>query len=78
MNEESIEMYVDDSGSYLESLVKSRIYLKDLSPSKGSHLVAKMEELLLLEIDLAILGAEKAKSEILKKQSSEDKVRPIK
>lgn len=72
MNDE-IEMYFDnsDSTSYIESLAKTRQYLKNTS------LLTKLDSLIDKEIDLAILGADKAKSEILKK-NKEDTVRPIK
>ena len=72
MNED-VEVFFDksDGSSYLESLCKSREYLKD------SPLLAKLDEAIALELELAIMGAEKAKSEILK-AAPKDNIRPIK
>ena len=72
MNED-IDIYFDksDSTSFIESLGKTRQYLKD------SVLLKKLDLVLEAELDLALLGAEKAKSEILK-LDKENKVRPIK
>ncbi len=61
----------DDGGCFIESLARSRRYLKD------TPLLAKLDKLVSYEIDLAIMGAEKAKSEALKK-NSKDNLRPIK
>ena len=57
---------------FLECLIKSRVHLKNCS-----KLSDKLDELIHAELDLAIMGAEKAKSEILKK-NKDDVVRPIK
>ncbi len=70
MNED-IEMFLDESGCYLESLIKSR---KHLLPT---HLLNKLDLLIEAELDLAIMGAKKAKSEILK-TNPKDNLRPIK
>lgn len=72
MNED-IEVFLDSpqSGSYIESLARTRQYLKDTVV-----LASKLDEAILMELELAILGAEKAKSEILK--ASKDNVRPLK
>lgn len=69
MNEDIIE-YIDDSGGYLESLIKSRKHV-------GDKLLVKLDELIEAELDLAIMGAAKAKSEILKKNKDNTLV-PIK
>ena len=72
MNED-IEVYLDDSGSYLEALIKSRKHLKE-----SEALLQKLDQLISLELDLGVMAAEKAKSEILKKQDKDNIVRPIK
>lgn len=74
MMNEDIEVFFDksDGSSYIESLSKSRQYLKD------SPLLAKLDEVILLELELAKMGAEKAKSEILKAAAKDNVVRPIK
>jgi hypothetical protein len=71
MNDE-VEMFMDQGGgmSFIESLTRARLNLKD------STLMAKLEEVIAAEIELALMGAAKAKSEILK--NSKDTVRPIK
>lgn len=77
MNED-IEVYLDSSNagsSYIESLIKSMAILEKLSNGQGA--IKKLETVISLELDLAILGAEKAKSEILK-QTKDNIVRPIK
>jgi hypothetical protein len=68
---EDIEVYVSRDGSscYLESLARTRQYLKD------TDLLAKLDKVISLEIDLAEMGAEKAKSEINKK--GKNNVKPI-
>ena len=66
------EMYFASSSGYLEGLIKSRAYLID-SPD----LASKLNEVISEELDLALLGAKKAKSEILKR-NKENTVRPIK
>lgn len=76
MNED-IEVYLDnsDSTSYIESLAKTRAHLNNIYKVDCS-IMTKLDALLEAEIELAILGAEKAKSEILK--AAKNKVRPIK
>lgn len=81
MNEE-IDVYLDSSGGYyLESLIKSRkILLSDPTYIKDT-LIFKIEEVISLELDLAILGSEKAKREVLKNtklSEAKDNLRPIK
>lgn len=69
---DDIEMYLaNDSSGYLESLIKSRQYLKD-----DVFLLERLNKVIEVELDLAMLGANKAKSEILKKDKPN--VRPIK
>lgn len=77
MSNDDIEVFFDktDGGSYLESLMRSRLYVDRISSCKAEIRI-KLEEVILLELDLAKLGAEKAKSEIIK--SEKDNVRPIK
>jgi hypothetical protein len=73
-NTDEIEMFFDssDSTSFLESLSKCRKLLAD-----SASLACKLDAVIHAELDLALMGAEKAKSEILKKDK-ENTVRPIK
>lgn len=72
MNEDIEEFILNtDSHSFLESLARARKLLE------GTDMVAKLDEVLTAEIELALMGAEKAKSEILKKDK-DNKIRPIK
>lgn len=74
---DDIEEFVSDSGCYIESLIKSRVQLDKLPIVHSVNMIEKIEELIMLEIGLAIMGANKAKSEILKK-NKDDVVKPIK
>jgi hypothetical protein len=69
---DDIEMFFEGNNvpCYLESLVKCRALLE-------GHLKEKLDEVISAELDLALMGAEKAKSEILKKDAKST-VRPIK
>lgn len=70
---DDIEVFLDnaDSGvSYVESLARTRWYLKDTS------LIDKLDAVIEAELELALIGAEKAKSEVLK--ASKDNIKPIK
>lgn len=70
--DDEISMYVNqDTGSYVESLIRSRSHL-----SNAPSLLHKLDQVISAELDLALLAAEKAKSEILKQ--SNNTVRPIK
>lgn len=71
MKDDDIDVFFEQSGCLLEALIKSRHWLKD------STLISKLDELIDLELDLAIMGANKAKSELLK-ANKESTVRPIK
>lgn len=73
MNED-IEVFLDGNNSpcYIESLIRCRHLLKE------SPLLTRLDEAIALELDLAVLGAEKAKSEIIKSDTKENKIRPIK
>ncbi len=68
---EDIKVYMDKytGGSYLESLIASRRFL-------SGQLLTSLDEVITVEIELALMGATKAKSEVLKKTT--DTVRPIK
>ena len=68
--DEDTEVFFEGSGCFLESLMKSRKYLAD-----SAKLLRKLDEVISLELDLAVMGAEKAKSEILKSQSKDNIVR---
>ncbi len=82
IDNDDIEVYLDqtsDGSSYLESLVRSRMHLAKLPGMQGCAMIKKLEQVIDLELDLAIMGAEKAKSEIIKKAAKEkDNLRPIK
>lgn len=56
---------------YVESLARTRQYLV------GSPLLGKLDEVIAAEIELAMMGAEKAKSNALK-ANKENNVTPIK
>jgi hypothetical protein len=71
MDEDVIEFVNADSGFYLESLLRCKLVLK-----KKSAISEKLDEVILAELELALMAAEKAKSEILK--ANKDTVRPIK
>lgn len=68
--DDDLAEYFTTSSTYLESLVRCRHILKD-SP----ELLAKISAVVSLEIDLAMHGAEKAMSEIVREKS---KVTPLK
>lgn len=87
-----IEMYFEGgaggSVNYLESLIRSQEYI--LSRLRGpvdtrteglkkndNDELSKLHEVIMAELDLALLGAEKAKSEILK-DNAKNNVKPIK
>lgn len=76
---EDIEVFFDKSdGCYLESLIKSRVNIEKAS-NISQDIIYGLEEVILLELELAKMGAEKAKSEIIKAAAKEkDNVRPIK
>jgi hypothetical protein len=59
------------SSNYLESLIKSRMHLKD-----APTLLKKLDETIDVELDLALIGARKARGEVLKEQAK-DNVVPI-
>lgn len=74
MNDD-LEIFFDNSSgaNYLESIIKSRLHLEQLPGM--TNLKDKLDYLITLEIDLAIVGAEKATGEVKK---SAAKVSPIK
>jgi hypothetical protein len=68
-----------DGTNYLESLAKTRLYLiSNLSSVKSAKALAELEDVILLEIELAKIGAEKAMSEIRKAAIKENNVTSIK
>ena len=74
-SDDEMEMYFENSTSgtsFLESLIKCRSKLLD-----SSALAVKLDSLIDEELDLALMGAQKAKSEILKNKAK-DNLRPIK
>ena len=71
---EETEVYLDsseDAKSYVESLVNSRQALKNCP-----IMLAKLDEVILAELELALMCANQAKSEILK--TNKDNIKPIK
>lgn len=78
-DDDEIEIYLNNTSegtSYLESLIKSRRLLMD-----APDLLRKLEEVIDLELDLAIMGSNKAKKECLKSNKLaevKDNLRPIK
>lgn len=70
---DDIEVFLDESGCYLESLIKSRKHLLS-----SADLLSKLDAVINAELDLALLGSEKAKSEILKANAKDNKPVPIK
>ena len=72
MNDIIDDSFEPESGCYLEALIRSRQLVKDTV-----YLADKLDNVISLELDLAVMGAEKAKSEILKR-NSDNKIRPIK
>lgn len=82
MIDEDIDVYLDSSNggsSYLESLVRSFRLLIATENDFNKHvspLILLLEEVIETELHVALLGAEKAKSEILKATSN--KVVPLK
>ena len=73
MNED-IEVYLDEGGCLLESLIKSRRHL-----TGTKEILTKLDLVIEAELDLALMAAQKAKSEVLK-ASAKDKnhLTPIK
>jgi hypothetical protein len=74
MNDDTEEMsaFFTDSSNYLESLIRSRAHLKD-SPKLSKQL----DEIIELELEMALIGVKKAKGEVLKDQAK-DNVVPLK
>ena len=73
MMEDDLDMFFSSgSNTYLASLIQSRQCLKDVP-----HLLTKLDAAIELELELALIGAQKAKSEVVKKDAS-SVVRPIK
>lgn len=77
---DDIEIFFDkgDGGCFLESLARTKIYLSKIYRCDCT-IMTKIDSVLELELDLAIMGAEKAKSEIVKASAKDkDNLRPIK
>lgn len=68
--EDEMEMFFD-SINPVEGYIKSRAQLTDVP-----EMLSKLDTLIMLELELAIMGAEKAKSEILKK-NSKNNIKPL-
>lgn len=76
--ENDIELFMDGGSNvcYLESLVKAMERMSKMLTFEAPEMV-KFRQVINAELDLALLGAEKAKSEILK-ANKDNTVRPIK
>lgn len=62
MNEDDVDIMIGSStGCYIESLIKSRTLLSNAPLLRG-----KLDEVIWLELELAMLSAEKARSSLLK------------
>lgn len=73
--DDELDIFFESAGAvnYLESIIRSQILLEQLP--NADALKSKLDYLIALEIDLAIVGAEKATGEVKK---SVAKVSPIK
>lgn len=65
VNDEMEVYFENDKGSYLESVIHSR-YILYKTNNIDWGLIDKIDELVHLELDLAIIGARKAMSEVNK------------
>ena len=77
---DEVEVFFErtDGSSYIESLVRSR-YVMSKTNAINILLAPAIEEVILMELELAKMGAEKAKSEVLKSAAKEKgNLRPIK
>lgn len=73
MNDE-LEIFFDKSdGCYLESLIRSRVLLSKISEEES--LIDKLNEVISIELELALAGSKKALSEVAPPKNN---VRPIK
>lgn len=68
--EDETSMLFTGSECFLESLARTRQILLE-----NPILLAKIDEVLLEELELALMGSKKAKSELLK--GDKDNIRPI-
>ena len=78
-NTDDIQIFLDTeaSTSYIESLLKSRAILIKSGGFHCDELIAGVNEVIKLEIDLSILSLQKAKSDLLK-SIPKDNIKPIK
>ena len=70
---DDVEIILGETGSeacYIESLARTRFYLP-------GNLLEKLDAVIEAELELALLGAEKAKSDILK-DNAKNNVTPLK
>lgn len=68
---EDMAAFFTDSGNYLESLIRSRAHL-----GNAPKLAKMLDEAIEIELELAVIGAKKARGEVLKEQAK-DNVVPI-
>jgi len=69
---DDMSVFIDqDSGSYIESLIKCLCHLKE-----GDPFISKIRTVIDAELDLSLLMAHKAKSDLLK--SNQTNLRPVK
>lgn len=66
---EDMQTFFTDSSNYLESLVRCRAHLKD-----APKLAQMLDETLEVELELALIGAKKARSVVLKEQAKDNVV----
>lgn len=71
MNDDFLGFIDQDSGSYVESLIKCLLQVDE-----KSSLYAKLYTVIDAELDLSLLMTQKAKSDLLK--SNQSNLRPIK
>lgn len=68
-NEEEMNAFFTDSSNYLESLIRGRQHLKD-----APQLLAKLDNVINLELDMALEGVNKAIRETKKERAKENVV----
>lgn len=70
---EDVTAFFTDSSNYLESLIRSRQHLANASASMRKML----DETIAVELELALIGAKKARAAVLKEQAKNNVV-PLK
>jgi hypothetical protein len=70
--DEELDCYFTNSSNYLESLINSYVAVSKLQT--GMALTKKLQEVIEIEIELALIGAKKARGEILKEEAKNNVV----